>query len=122
VKMADVGNIVLMGTGFKPEEEIMLFFVTPDGQQADLGYALKPVPKPDKTGTWSASWNAKDYVQTKLVTGGAYRISVTDADLRVLAQTAIFFQLDGDQKQGRRRSLQNENVFRYRATTRPGYR
>ena len=76
----------------------MLFFVTPDGQQADISYALKPAPKPDKTGTWSTTWNATDYVKTKLVTGGAYKISVTDGDLRLIAQTAIFFQLDGDQK------------------------
>jgi hypothetical protein len=61
VKMGDIGNIILIGTGFKPEEEIYLYFVTPDGQQADLSYALKPAPKPDKTGTWATTWNAKDY-------------------------------------------------------------
>lgn len=98
VKAADISNIILMGTGFKPREEIYIHFVTADGQQADITYALKPAPTPDKTGTWATIWNAKDYMETKLVTNGAYKITVTDGDLRLMTQTAVFFQLDNDQK------------------------
>jgi hypothetical protein len=98
IKSSEISNVILMGTGFKPGEDIYLHIVTMDGQQADITYALKPTPKADKTGTWSTTWNAKDYVQTKLVTDGAYKITVTDIDLRLMTHTLIFFQLDSDQK------------------------
>lgn len=98
IKSSEIGNVVFMGTGFQPGEEIYLHFVTPDGQQADITYALKPAPKADKMGTWSTTWNAKDYVRTKLATDGAYKIVVTDSDLRLITHTLVFFQLDGDQK------------------------
>jgi hypothetical protein len=96
VKMTESDKIILMGTGFQPGQEICLHLVTADGQQADITYALKPTPKADKTGTWATTWNASDYVKTKLVTGGAYKISVTDSDLRAIAQTPIFFLADQD--------------------------
>ena len=62
IKSSEISNVILMGTGFKPGEEIYLHFVTTDGQQADITYALKPAPKADKTGTWSTTWNAKDKI------------------------------------------------------------
>jgi hypothetical protein len=98
IKSSEISSVLLMGTGFKPGEEIYLHFVTPDGQQADITYALKPAPTPDKTGTWSTTWNAKDYVATKLVTDGAYKITVTDSDLRLITHTVVFFRLEDDQK------------------------
>ena len=96
VKMAGkkTAGVVIMGTGFKPGQEIRVLFTTKDGLQSDLGYALKPEPKPDKTGSWTTTWSAGRYVRRKLVDpkGGAYKIVVSDGEYNPIAHTAVFFQ------------------------------
>jgi len=96
VKMAGkkTAGVVIMGTGFKPGQEINVLFVTPDGLQSDIGYALKPTPKPDKTGSWATTWSAGRYVARKLVNpkGGAYKIVVSDAEYNPIAHTVVYFQ------------------------------
>ena len=96
VKMAGkkTAGVVIMGTGFKPGQEINVLFVTPDGLQSDIGYALKPAPKPDKTGSWRTTWSAGRYVARKLINpnGGAYKIVVSDGEYNPIGHTAAFFQ------------------------------
>jgi hypothetical protein len=96
VKMAGkkTAGVVIMGTGFKPGQEINVLFVSPDGLQSDIGYALKPTPEPDKTGSWTTTWSAARYVARKLVDpkGGAYKIVVADSEYNPIAHTAVFFQ------------------------------
>jgi hypothetical protein len=81
VKMAGkkTAGVVIMGTGFKPGLEVRILFVSPDGLQSDIGYALKPAPKADKSGSWATTWNAGRYVARKLVNpkGGGYKIVIT---------------------------------------------
>ena len=81
VKMSKKSEVVIMGTGFKPGQEINVLFVSPDGLQSDIGYALKPAPKPDQTGSWTTTWSAGRYVDRKLIDpkGGAYKIIITCA-------------------------------------------
>ncbi len=83
-----------MGTGFKPGQEVRILFVSPDGLQSDIGYALKPAPKPDKAGSWATTWNAGRYVARKLINpqGGGYKIVVADSEYNAIAQTTVFFQ------------------------------
>jgi hypothetical protein len=92
IKLNDYKAIVITGTGFQPGQEIHLLFTTPDGQQADIGYALKPEPQPDQAGSWSTTWNASDFVTTELVTGGTYKLSVVDGDFRVVTHTHVAFE------------------------------
>jgi len=98
VKRGDFAAIVIMGTGFQPGQEIRILFTTPDGQQADIGYALKPEPKPDKTGSWFTTWDASSFVKEKLVTGGAYKLCVADGDYRIITHTPVFFQPEKDKE------------------------
>ena len=91
VKLSKKAEVVIMGTGFKPGQEINLVFITADGLKADIAYALKPLPKPDKTGAWMTTWSAGRYVSKKLVGKGAFRIIVFDAEYTQLAHTAIGF-------------------------------
>ena len=96
VKMAGkkTAGVVIMGTGFKPGQEINVLFVSPDGLQSDIGYALKPAPKPDKAGSWTTTWSASRYVARKLIDpkGGAYKIVVADSEYNPIAHTAVFFE------------------------------
>ena len=101
VKMSKKSEVVIMGTGFKPGEEINVLFVGPDGLQSDIGYALKPEqPKADKTGSWTTTWAAGRYVDRKLINpkGGAVKIVVTDGEYNPIAHNAVFFQSEKEKK------------------------
>ena len=91
VKLDKKAMVVIMGTGFKPGQEINIVFVTADGVKSDIGYALKPVPKPDKTGSWATSWGAGRFVSKKLVKMGAYKLMIFDGEYNAMAQTAVYF-------------------------------
>jgi hypothetical protein len=96
VKMAGkkTTGVVIMGAGFKPGQEVRVLFTSPDGLQSDIGYALKPEPKPDKAGSWTTTWSCGRYVARKLIApkGGAYKILVTDGDYNPIAHAPVFFQ------------------------------
>ncbi|MFC1814762.1 hypothetical protein ACFL0M_02240 [Thermodesulfobacteriota bacterium] len=92
VKMSKDSKVVIMGSGFKPGQEVRILFTSPDGLQSDIGYALKPTPKADKTGSWATTWNAGRYVSKKLIKGGAYKILAADEDYNPIAHTPVFFQ------------------------------
>ena len=100
VKMSKKSEVVIMGTGFKPGQEISVLFVGPDGLQSDIGYALKPAPKADKTGSWITTWSAGRYVDRKLIDpkGGAYKIVVTDGEYNPIAHSAVLFQPEKKKK------------------------
>ena len=96
VKMAGkkTAGVVIMGTGFKPGQEVRILFHSPDGLQSDIGYLLKPEPKADKTGSWVTTWSSGRYVSRKLIDpkGGAFKIMATDAEYNPITHTAVFFQ------------------------------
>lgn len=99
VKMSKKSEVVIMGTGFKPGQELVVLFTTADGSQSDIGYALKPAPKADQTGSFACTWSAGRYVSKGFIEGGAYKIEVTDSDYNTLAHSVVFFvKEDGDKK------------------------
>ena len=91
VKMSKKSSAVIMGTGFKPKQEVRILFTSPDGLQSDIGYALKPEPKVNASGTWGTTWSAGRYVDRKLVKAGAYTITAADGDYNPIASTAVTF-------------------------------
>ena len=91
VKMDSKAKAVIMGTGFKPGQEISVLFTDVDGVQADIGYALKPAPKANKIGAWVSTWSCGRYVAKKLIKAGAYTITVADTDYNVIDTTPVSF-------------------------------
>jgi hypothetical protein len=91
VKMSSKAKITIVGTGFKPGQEVSVLFTTADGVQADIGYALKPKPVANKIGAWATTWSAGRYVKRKLVKEGAYTITVTDSEYNTLAHAPVAF-------------------------------
>ncbi|MDF1592490.1 MAG: hypothetical protein P1P89_13315 [Desulfobacterales bacterium] len=98
VKMSKNSEVVIMGTGFKPGQEVFILFTTADGFPSDIGYALKPPPKADDTGSFASTWSAGRYVSKGFITGGAYKIEVTDTDFTPLAHSVVFFQEEKKEK------------------------
>ena len=91
VKMSKKAEVIIMGTGFKPGQEVRLLFTAIDGVQSDIGYALKPEPVASKTGEWITTWNCGRYVKKKLIKDGVYTIVVTDSDYNSLAHAPVAF-------------------------------
>jgi hypothetical protein len=91
VKMGSKAKITIVGTGFKPGQEVSLLFTTMDGVQADIGYALKPKPVANKLGAWATTWSCGRYIKKKLIKEGAYAITVADSEYNILAHAPVAF-------------------------------
>ena len=91
VKMGSKAKITIVGTGFKPGQEVSLLFTTMDGVQADIGYALKPKPVANKIGAWATTWSCGRYIKKKLIKEGAYAITVADSEYNTLAHAPVAF-------------------------------
>ena len=91
VKMDGKATVTIVGTGFKPGQEVSLLFATADGVQTDIGYSLKPAPKANKIGSWVTTWSCGRFIKKKLITKGAYAITVTDSDYNVITHAPVAF-------------------------------
>jgi hypothetical protein len=91
VKMSNKAKFSIMGSGFKPGEEVRLLFTTMDGVEANIGYALEPQPVANKVGAWITTWSCGRYIKRKLITEGAYTITVTDSKYNKLAHAPVAF-------------------------------
>ena len=91
VKMHNKATVTIVGNGFKPGQEVSLLFTSADGVQADIGYALKPAPKANKIGSWVTTWSCGRFIKKKLITKGAYTITVTDSDYNVITHAPVAF-------------------------------
>jgi hypothetical protein len=98
VKISKKANVVIMGSGFKPGQEVTILITSPEGLQTDIGYALKPVPKADETGTWATTWSAGRFVSRKIVPPGPCKITVTDDEYNPIAHSVVFFEAEKKKK------------------------
>jgi hypothetical protein len=86
------GTLTLTGTGFKPGQKLTALFQAKDGVTSDIGYALKPEPVTDETGSWSTVWSYGRFVSKKLIQKGTYTLTVTDASLKTITTIKLEFQ------------------------------
>ena len=91
VKLDKKGAAQITGNGFIPGSEVILLFVTDDGVQSDIGYALEPAPRADNDGSWITTWSYGRFVKKKMVKEGKYLISAVDEDFNVLCEASIEF-------------------------------
>ena len=92
VKMSKKSEVLIMGTGFKPGQEVHILFTAADGVQSDVSAYIKPELKVDKTGTWATKWNAGRYVKRKIIkVEGAYAITVAGGDYLPVTMAPVYF-------------------------------
>ena len=91
VKMSKKAKVTIRGTGFKPGMEVSILLIDKNGIPSDVGYALKPAPKADESGSWSTTWSCGRFIARKLVKAGSHKITVTDAEYNPLAHTSVSF-------------------------------
>ncbi len=91
LKLDAKGVIELTGNGFAPSQKLVVLFITEDGVESDIGYALEPEPVADDSGALKTEWSYGRFVKKKLVKEGSYTLTVTDEDFNQLATTEIVF-------------------------------
>ncbi len=91
LKLDAKGVIELTGGGFAPSQKLVVLFITADGVESDIGYALEPEPVADGSGVLKTQWSYGRFVKKKLVEEGSYTLTVTDEDFNELASTEILF-------------------------------
>jgi hypothetical protein len=84
-------DVKLKGTGFTPDQEVMILFTDVNGIRTDVGWAVDPQPKADANGMWATTWDAKRFMQRKLIKEGTYTIAVTDAEYNEIDSQTIQF-------------------------------
>lgn len=92
VKMSKKAKVTINGKGFNPGQEVTLLFATQDGVETDIGYALKPAPKADRSGSWSTSWDCVRFIRKKLIqVGRPYKITATNREYIPITHTFVSF-------------------------------
>ena len=85
-------QVVIMGAGFEPGQEVCLLFTTMDGVRTDIGYALDPESVANEIGAWStARTGCGRYIKKKLIKEGVDTITVTDGEYNFLAYAGVAF-------------------------------
>lgn len=77
--MSDTAQIVVMGAGYEPGEELKLLLKTNDGVITDIAGHIAPTPiKANDFGSFVTVWDCGTFVKNKLASEGLYTIFVTD--------------------------------------------
>ena len=91
VDLAKETKIKFKGMGFTPGQNVVILFTGTKGIPTDIEYALKPKPKADANGNWETTWDAKRFMQRKLIQTGEHVVSAADDDYNVLDSKTIKF-------------------------------
>ncbi len=85
------GEIAITGAGFPAHGAVTLLFVTADGIESDITYALDPAPVADAEGNFATTWAYGRFVAKKLVAPGAFALTATDSEFNPLGETKVIF-------------------------------
>ncbi len=92
--------LMLMGSGFPPNQEVRLVISQADGSLSDIGSVTLPDPvKADAFGVWGAqvTVGTGDYLNAAIAkAGGVSTINACDANYNILASSAIGFYNPAD--------------------------
>jgi hypothetical protein len=77
-------KVAIMGSGFKPGEEIHLLITQSDGSISDITSELVPEPKANEFGVWGTAWTVGDYSSSSVAEAGLYILKACDANYEVL--------------------------------------
>ena len=93
VELDGDSQIIFVGTGFQPGEEIHLTIVTADGITTGLEITSNPQkPVPDERGMWATAWKLDRFATKGFIKAGSYKVSVMDADyVKALAEVTVTF-------------------------------
>ena len=77
-------KVAIMGSGFKPGQEIRLVITQSDGSISDISSQLSPEPKANEFGVWGTTWTVGDYASGEIAKAGVYILKACDESYQVL--------------------------------------
>jgi hypothetical protein len=89
VELSKGAKVVMYGTGFAPNQEVMLLFADAGGGLSGISGAVSPAPVPNKEGAWATVWICEEYL--KMIKPGTAMISAVDKDFKTLGQAPVVF-------------------------------
>ena len=78
-------KVTVMGSGFKPGQEVRLIITQSDGSITDIGGGLDPEPVANKDGVWTTAWTVGRFAHRRIAKPGVYVLRACDTDYNVLA-------------------------------------
>ena len=78
-------KVTIMGSGFKPGQEVRLIITQSDGSISDIGDGLDPEPVANKDGVWATAWKLGRNAHRRIAKPGVYVLKACDNDYNVLA-------------------------------------
>jgi len=92
IKMSKNAEATIIGSGYKPGQEISILITDRNGISSNIGAYVDPKSiVADNAGKWSATWKCGRYVSKKLVSKGITVIKIVDNDFNLLAHNSITF-------------------------------
>lgn len=91
VAMGKDAKVSIMGSGFKPGQEIAILFTDANGITANLEAYLTDKPEVNNKGEFYTEWKCGRYVSKKLIKPGVTAIKVADSEYNLLAHDSVFF-------------------------------
>ncbi len=90
VQMDKTAKVVLYGTGFAPDQEVLFVFRDSGGVQTVISSdALNPPPKVDESGAGVTAWDCGSYLS--LLKPGLLILNVTDGEYKTQAEVPVVF-------------------------------
>jgi len=78
-------KVTIMGSGFKPGQEVRLLVTQSDGSISDIGDGLDPEPVANDDGVWATAWTVGRFGHRRIAKPGVYVLKACDTDYNVLA-------------------------------------
>ena len=95
VKMVKDAKVFILGSGFAPNQEIMILTTDTRGVTGDIGFYSEPKSvTADSSGNWTSVWKAGRYISKKLVKEGVTTLKIVDGDYNLLAHVSVYFYKD----------------------------
>lgn len=87
-------NIIIMGSGFEPDQEISILF-----QDAYGALSVVKEVKANTRGSWASVWTLGRHTRRGIIKNGVYSIMAADSEYNVLATAPVgFVKPTGDPK------------------------
>lgn len=79
-------QVVIMGSGFKPDQEVIVIFEDEYGALAELKQA-----KANERGSWATVWTLGRYTRRGIIKDGVYAIMAVDKDFNLITSAPVAF-------------------------------
>lgn len=79
-------QIIIMGSGFEPEQEVFVVFEDEYGCMAEIKEA-----KANTRGSWATVWTLGRYTRRGIIKNGVYAIMAMDKELNLLSTAPVAF-------------------------------